>query len=78
MSSITTIKIERDLRDRLNTLKTHPRQSYNEVIRRLVDMATDDEPLSDETLERIEVALKNLRAGRYVTEEEIDAELELR
>lgn len=78
MPSVTTIKIERDLRDRLNTLKTHPRQSYNEVIRHLVDMATDDEPLSNETLERIEVALKDLREGLYVTEEEIDAELELR
>jgi len=49
MTSIT-VRIDSDLRDRLNALKTHPRESYNEVIGRLVDMAVDEEPLSDEAI----------------------------
>ncbi len=31
MTSVT-VRIDSDLRDRLNALKTHPRESYNEVI----------------------------------------------
>ncbi|AET64374.1 hypothetical protein [Methanothrix harundinacea] len=44
---------------------------------RLVSMETDDEPLSEETFKRIEEALEDLKRGRYYTEEEIEAELEL-
>jgi len=40
-------------------------------------MATDDEPLSEAALKRIEEALDDLKQGRYYTEEEIEAELEL-
>jgi predicted transcriptional regulator len=40
-------------------------------------MATDDEPLSEATLKSIEEALEDLKGGRYYTEEEISAELEL-
>ncbi len=47
------------------------------TIDRLVSMETDDEPLSEETHKRIEEALEDLKAGRYYTEEEIEAELEL-
>jgi predicted transcriptional regulator len=49
MTSIT-VRIDSNLRDRLNALKTHPRESYNEVIGRLVDMAVDEEPLTDEAI----------------------------
>ena len=44
---------------------------------RLVSMETEDEPLSEETFKRIEEALEDLKQGRYYTEEEIEAELEL-
>ncbi len=40
-------------------------------------MATDDEPLNEETLKRIEDAIEDLKQGRFYTEEEIEAELEL-
>jgi hypothetical protein len=41
-------------------------------------MAYDEEPLSDSDLERIEEALKDLKNGKYYTQEEIEAELGLR
>jgi hypothetical protein len=54
----TTIQIKRDLKDRLNSLKLYPNESYDSVIRRLSELAIDDEPLSKETIERIEASLK--------------------
>ncbi len=46
----TTIKIDTELKGRLNALKIHPRESYSEVIERLVVMAVNKEPLSEETI----------------------------
>lgn len=76
-SSVTSIKINTGLKARLDLLKIHPRETYNEVVSRLVDMASDDEPLDSNTLERIEAAIVDLRNGCYVTAEEIDKELGL-
>jgi predicted CopG family antitoxin len=77
MADTTTIVIRQETKARLDDLKRHPRESYNDVVDRLASMATDDELLSDETLKRIEEALEDLKQGKYYTEEEIEAELEL-
>jgi len=77
MPQSTTIKIDTELKRRLNTLKRHPRETYCDVIRRLTETAIDTEPLSEETLGRIEEAVADFRAGRYVTEEEMDRTLGL-
>ncbi|CCJ36292.1 hypothetical protein BN140_1369 [Methanoculleus bourgensis MS2] len=71
----TTIKIDTELKDRLNTLKLHPRESYNDVIERLVAMAVDEEPLSQETIRDLERSLEDLKAGRVYTLDEVMAEL---
>ena len=73
----TTIKVDPKLKSSLDNLKLHPRESYNDVIARLLNMAYDEELLSDSTLERIEEALKDLKNGKYYTQEEIEAELGL-
>lgn len=75
MPQATTIKVDQKLKSRLDTLKRHPRETYGEVIWRLTEMAVDAEPLSAETLGRIEEAVADFRAGRYVTGEEIDKDL---
>lgn len=75
MPQTTTIKIDTQLKRCLNTLKRHPRETYSDVIRRLTETAIDTESLSEETLGRIEEAVADLRAGRYVTEEEMDRTL---
>lgn len=71
----TTIKIDTQLKDRLNTLKIHPRETYNDVIERLVAMAVDEEPLSQETIRDLERSLEDLKAGRVYTLDEVMAEL---
>lgn len=55
-------------------LKRHPKESYNDVIGRLLDMAVDDEPLSEEAIRGIEEALESVRAGRLYSEDETQKE----
>ena len=70
----TTIQLQADVKNSLDQLKKHPRESYNEVIKRLVESRIDEEPLSDKTIEGIEEALEDVRKGRLHTEEEIKKE----
>lgn len=74
MPAATTIKITPDLKTRLNGLKRHPRESYSDVIARLVDLALDDEPLSEDAIRGIEEALEDIKSGRLHTEDDIGAE----
>ncbi len=71
----TSIRIQKETRDHLQRLKKHPRESFDDVISRLIDASVDDEPLSEETLATIEQSLKEYREGVYYTHEEILADL---
>ena len=64
MATSTTIKLEMGTKASLDKLKIHPRETYDDVIKRLVHIAIDDEPLSDETLEHLKEAMEDVRAGR--------------
>ena len=70
----TTIQLQPEVKEHLDLLKKHPRESYNEVIKRLVETRIDKEPLSDEAIVGIEEALQDIRKGRLHTEEEIRKE----
>ena len=70
----TTIQVQPEVKDRLDLLKKHPRESYNEVIERLLESRIDEEPLSDEAIAGIEEALGDIRKGRLHTDEEIRKE----
>jgi predicted CopG family antitoxin len=62
MQAATTIYIREDLKGMLNSLKQNPKESYNDVVERLVSRAVDDEPLSQEAIKGLEEALE--RSGR--------------
>ena len=70
----TTIQLQPEVKEHLDLLKKHPRESYNDVIRRLVESRIDEEPLSGEAIEGIEEALLDIKKGRLHTEEEIRKE----
>ena len=70
-SQETTIQVNKKVKKQLDVLKLHPRESYNDVIERLIIMKTEDEELSPETIEHIEQSLKEIRAGRYVSFEQV-------
>lgn len=57
----TTIQIKKDLKERLKALRLYPNESYDSVIRRLSELAEDEEPLSKETIQRIEMSLKDIK-----------------
>jgi len=57
----TTIQVSRETKKLLDSLKIHPREPYDSVIRRLIEYRTDDIPLSPETLKEIEEALKEIK-----------------
>jgi predicted CopG family antitoxin len=71
MQAASTIYVRKDLKERLNGLKRHPKESYNDVIEHLVSMAFDDEPLSEETIQGLEEALEDIRKGILIPEEAI-------
>jgi hypothetical protein len=71
----TTIQVRPATRTRLEALKTHPRETYDEVVNRLLDMAGDQEPLSEETLHKIEEGIREIRQGKTRTLDEIAQEL---
>jgi predicted transcriptional regulator len=70
----TTIQLQPEVKEHLDLLKRHPRESYNDVIKRLVDTRIDEKPLSDEAIAGIEEALGDIKKGRLHTEEEIKKE----
>jgi len=73
--SAQLIRVNEQVKDRLKSLKEHPRETYCDVIERLLDMAVDNEPLSDETLKGIEEGLADLEAGRVRPLREIAKEM---
>jgi predicted transcriptional regulator len=73
----TTIQIKKDLKERLNSLRLNPKESYDSVIRRLLKLAEDEEPLSKDTIERIEMSLKDIKEGRVYSTDEVSKRLKI-
>jgi len=71
MQAASSIYIREDLKTQLNTLKRHPKESYNDVIERLVNLAVDDEPLSADAIRGLEEGLHDIKAGNLIPEVEI-------
>ncbi|EQB69363.1 DUF7557 family protein [Cuniculiplasma divulgatum] len=73
----TTIQIKKDLKERLNSLRLNPKESYDSVIRRLLKLAEDEEPLSKDTIEKIEMSLKDIKEGRVYSTDEVRKRLKI-
>lgn len=74
MQAATTIYIREDLKNKLQELKRHPKESYNDVIERLVSLSIDSEPLNDDAIQGLEEAISDIKQRRLHSEEEIMAE----
>jgi len=62
--AMTTVQVRPETKEKLNGLKLHPRETYDELIDRLADAAYDDEPLSDEEREDIRESEDDIKEGR--------------
>ncbi len=52
---VTTIQIDNKLKEKLNKLKIHHRESYNELIERLIQNCSPNKTDKDNLIETIEV-----------------------
>jgi predicted transcriptional regulator len=73
----SSLRVNPETKSRLDSLKVHPRESYDRVIDRLIDSYHDDEPLTEEEIEGIEEALQDLKEGRFYTHEQVKKKLGL-
>ncbi len=85
---VTTVQIYQELKERLNHLKIHPRESYNDLISRLVDSYYPETADRDSLIETIEVlsdaelmkgiarGLQDVKAGRIKTLDRVYREMD--
>ena len=71
----TTIQVALDVKKMLDELKAHPKESYNMVIKRLLQSKTDQEALSKETIQNIERGLEDVKAGKVYSTSEVKKRL---
>ena len=70
--SSTTIQLSSKLKKTLEAMKLHPRETYNDVLERILE---DLSELNEETKKEIDRALKEIESGKYKTHEQVKAEL---
>ncbi len=58
------IRIRKETKEALTKFRVHPRETYDEVITRLISSQTDKDPISEETLKAIEEGLADIRNGK--------------
>ena len=70
----TTIQLEERIKDKLEEIKIHPRETYSRVIERLIRNDMEDE-LSPQSIRNIEVALEDIKKGRLHSTKEVKKRL---
>ena len=64
----TTIQISDNVKSVLDRMKMMERETYNEIIERMIE---DDLELNEKTKKEIEEARKRIKAGKFITHEEV-------
>ena len=70
----TTIQISSGTLERMKNLKSHERQSYDELLNKIFD-DVDEETLSSKEIEEIKIALDNVKKGKVYPIEQVAKEL---
>jgi predicted transcriptional regulator len=68
----TTIQIEKEVRDELSNMKIHSRETYNDVLERMIE---DLQELNQETKKEIEKALKEIKSDKFKKHEDLKKEM---
>lgn len=64
----TTIQISNNVKATLEKMKMFERDTYNDIIERMIE---DDLELNEKTKKEIEQAKKRIKAGEFITHEEV-------
>ena len=68
----TTIQIDENVKTSLNNMKLFKRETYNDVLERLIE---DAQELNEETKKELELALNEIENGKFITHEKLASEL---
>lgn len=74
MGQTTTVQLDRKVKARLDAMKIHPRETYNDVLERILE---DLQELSPDAKRAADKAYREFKAGRYKTHEQVKRELGL-
>ncbi len=70
----TTIQISSNTLERMKSLKSHERQSYDDLLNSIFD-DVNEEVLSSEEIEEIKIALDEVKRGEVYSIEQVAKEL---
>ena len=68
----TTIQLSKEIKNTLESMKLHPRETYEEVLERILE---DLRELSEQTKKEIEQAIREIKAGKYRTHKQLRSEM---
>ncbi len=68
----TTIQLSKEMKKTLESLKMHPRETYEEVLERLLE---DLRELNQQTKKEIKEAIREIKEGKYRTHAELRADM---
>ncbi len=75
---VTTIQLEKKTKSKIDKIKVFPKESYDDVVNRLINVAEDDEGvLSKSTIKDIEEALDDVKKGRLLSHSQVKKKLGL-
>ncbi|MGI0047067.1 MAG: DUF7557 family protein [Nitrosotalea sp.] len=76
----TSIQIEKETKEHLDKLKSHPRETYNEVLDRIIHIVSQQkkEELSQQAIKDIEKSLAEIKAGKVSSHKDVKRRLGLK
>lgn len=72
----TTIKIKEKTRNKLEKLKLHAKETYNDVIERLMRAEESDE-IDPQTIKNLKKSLTDIEKGKFYSLRQVEKELGL-
>jgi len=64
MAEVTSVRMKSETKALLDDLKLYPRETYDDVVKRLAKAAYDDEPVTPEEILAMEEGVADIKAGR--------------
>lgn len=61
--STKTVRLESKVKNKLESFKNYEKESYSDVIGRLVNIAEEDDSLTKEEIRQIEKSLEDIKKG---------------
>lgn len=64
--AVTTVRLEKTVKARLDSFRNFDGESYSTVVLRLINSCSEDDPLSDSEISQIRESLDEIKAGKVL------------